>query len=128
MELFRRYTTTTSEEYIGVVINGYKQGIHWDFDQTTSMKTYLNDELNGSTYYWYKGKILFKHYHINYKINGIQYNWCLDGKLDSIRNFLDDEPYGLDYGWLSNGEIDEINKFSSSNIKGKKYEKIYRRR
>ena len=95
MELFKYFILV--KDYDGIVISGYKQGIHWNFINLTS-DIYLDDKITGpcciynlNGQLWYvdnylcnSDNILSIMYHdrlvwfIINRLNNLSYNWEVD--------------------------------------------------
>ena len=100
MELFRRYTTTTSEEYISVVINGYKQGTHYNL-KYKNVAIYLNDKCIISA------KYSSERIHIlSYKSGHMLFHifWSNSGIINYISLYKDYMRNKSNFCWELNGE------------------------
>ena len=103
MELFRRYTTTTTtpDEYTGVVINGNKQGTHYNIENKR-ICYYLNNKLIKSTRYL-DNTIYALWYNMIYEKCCIF--WYNSRFLEYISIYKGNKFHGLRFYWNIHGEF-----------------------
>ena len=103
MELFRRYTTT-SEEYISVVINGYKHGTHYNLENKC-IYVYLDGRVSTAIEY-YNYNPLNTSYRVKYRKQDPYFLfWSDNGILECKVTSINGIHKGLMFTWNINREI-----------------------